>query len=170
MLRSAAKNHAAVAVLSSPAQYAELLAELAATGGCTTRALRRRLAAAVYATTAAYDSAISRWFAGQLGGQASVFTRTYERQIALKYGCNPHQNPAFVGRLADTPAMPFEVLNGTPGASQRLWCACVRARAGGCESPSPASLGGPRTSRPPPRVPTTTFHPTTTARRLHQLP
>jgi len=131
MLRSAAKNHAAVAVLSSPSQYGELLGELDAHAGCTSRALRRRLAAAVYATTAAYDSAISRWFSGQLGGEAAVFTRTYEKKLALKYGCNPHQNPAFVGRLADTPAMPFEVLNGTPGAYVGGWVGTAAGAAGG---------------------------------------
>jgi AICAR transformylase/IMP cyclohydrolase PurH len=55
MLRSGAKNHASVAVVSAPSQYGALLAELAATGGATTRATRTRLAAAVYAATAAYD-------------------------------------------------------------------------------------------------------------------
>ena len=115
MLRSAAKNNAAVTVVSSPAQYPELLAELRGLGGSTSRALRRKFAAATFAHTAAYDSAISRWFAGSLGADAPVFTRTYIRELPLKYGCNPHQNPAFVGRLAELPSMPFEVLNGTPG-------------------------------------------------------
>ena len=140
MLRSAAKNHASVAVLSSPSQYAEALAAMEANGGATPLALRRRLAAAAYATTARYDAAISQWFAGQVGGAGagasaelavaeasgpvgSAITRTYVKEVALKYGCNPHQNPAFVGRVVPSaaagggagPGMPFDVLNGTPG-------------------------------------------------------
>ena len=61
MLRSAAKNNAAVTVVSSPKQYAELLGELASQNGATSRTLRRKFAAATFAMTAAYDSAISRW-------------------------------------------------------------------------------------------------------------
>ena len=67
MIRSAAKNHAHVAVLTEPAQLAEAQAEIEARGG-TTLALRRRLAAAAYARTAAYDAAISSWFA-RAGGR-----------------------------------------------------------------------------------------------------
>ena len=66
MIRSAAKNHAHVAVLTGPAQLGEVRAEIEARGG-TTLALRRRLAAAAYARTAAYDAAISGWFAAQEG-------------------------------------------------------------------------------------------------------
>ena len=61
MIRSAAKNHAGVAVLTDPAQYPRLMAELP--GGGTTLALRRQLAAEAYARTAAYDAAIAGWFA-----------------------------------------------------------------------------------------------------------
>ena len=115
MIRSAAKNHAAVAVVSSPSQYAEVLAELSANDGALSRNLRRRLAAAAFATTAAYDAEISSWFSGQLGNDATHFTRTYVKELTLKYGCNPHQEPAFVGRLADLPSMPFK------GAQRRQW-------------------------------------------------
>lgn len=114
MLRSAAKNNASVAVLSSPDQYAEFVAALEAHGGATPRALRRKLAAAAFARTAAYDSAISAWFAGQVGADVPAYTRTYVPVRPLKYGVNPHQLPAFVGRLAGA-EMPFTVLNGTPG-------------------------------------------------------
>jgi phosphoribosylaminoimidazolecarboxamide formyltransferase/IMP cyclohydrolase len=95
MIRSAAKNHAHVAVLTEPAQFAEVLAELDAAGG-TTLATRRRLAAAAYARTAAYDAAISGWFAGQLGQDfpprlafAGILKQT------LRYGENPHQAAGF---------------------------------------------------------------------------
>jgi phosphoribosylaminoimidazolecarboxamide formyltransferase/IMP cyclohydrolase len=69
MIRSAAKNHAHVAVLTEPAQLDEARAEIEARGG-TTLALRRRLAAAAYARTAAYDAAISGWFAAQKAGNS----------------------------------------------------------------------------------------------------
>ena len=114
MIRSAAKNHASVCVVSSPDQYAELLDTLAKNNGSTTLALRKKFAANAYARTAAYDSAISRWFSTSLGDEATTYTRTYVKELTLKYGCNPHQNPSFVGRLTDS-TMPFDVLNGTPG-------------------------------------------------------
>ena len=67
MIRAAAKNHADVAVIVEPEDYATVLAELAQHGGATTLALRKTLAAKAYARTAAYDAAISNWFANELG-------------------------------------------------------------------------------------------------------
>jgi phosphoribosylaminoimidazolecarboxamide formyltransferase/IMP cyclohydrolase len=103
MIRSAAKNHAHVAVLTGPAQLGEVRAEIEARGG-TTLALRRRLAAAAYARTAAYDAAISGWFAAQEGQEfpprlsfAGALKQT------LRYGENPHQRAAF---YADGTARP----------------------------------------------------------------
>ena len=63
MIRAAAKNHDDVAVVVEPSDYQAVLDELAANKGATTLALRRRLAAKAYARTAAYDAAISNWFA-----------------------------------------------------------------------------------------------------------
>ncbi len=63
MIRAAAKNHADVAVVVEPEDYAALLDELSQHGGATTLALRKKLAAKAYARTAAYDAAISNWFA-----------------------------------------------------------------------------------------------------------
>ena len=63
MIRAAAKNHDDVAVVVEAADYQAVLDELAANKGATTLALRRRLAAKAYARTAAYDAAISNWFA-----------------------------------------------------------------------------------------------------------
>jgi len=95
MIRSAAKNHAHVAVLTEAAQLAALQAEMTEKGG-TTLALRKRLAAAAYARTASYDAAIAGWFAGQLGEEfpprlaaAGVLRQT------LRYGENPHQRAGF---------------------------------------------------------------------------
>ncbi|WP_298224932.1 bifunctional phosphoribosylaminoimidazolecarboxamide formyltransferase/IMP cyclohydrolase [Acidocella sp.] len=95
MIRSAAKNHEGVAVLTEPAHYAKILEEIAAHGG-TTLATRRALAAAAYARTAAYDSAISGWFAEQLGETyPERFSFSGTKKQELRYGENPHQSAAF---------------------------------------------------------------------------
>src|SRR5215475_12025220 len=70
MIRAAAKNHADVAVIVDPEDYAALLAELQAHNGATTLALRKRLAAKAYGRSAAYDAAISNWFATTLADPA----------------------------------------------------------------------------------------------------
>jgi phosphoribosylaminoimidazolecarboxamide formyltransferase/IMP cyclohydrolase len=104
MIRSAAKNFISVVVVTEPDQLAEVRAELAAGG--TTLALRRRLAAAAFARTAAYDTAISRWFAA---GDGDVFphrlaTAGILRQ-RLRYGENPHQQAAFYVDGGDRPGL-----------------------------------------------------------------
>jgi phosphoribosylaminoimidazolecarboxamide formyltransferase/IMP cyclohydrolase len=96
MVRSAAKNHADVTILTDASQYDELLDELKAHDGATTRAFRKRLAAAAYAHTACYDAAISGWFAAQLGQDypdALALPATLRQ--TLRYGENPHQTAAF---------------------------------------------------------------------------
>src|SRR5215470_1063447 len=96
MIRSAAKNHVDIAVIVEPEDYAALIAELSAHQGMTTHALRRRLAAKAYARTAAYDAAISNWFAGELRDDAPDFRAFGGRLVeALRYGENPHQTAAF---------------------------------------------------------------------------
>jgi phosphoribosylaminoimidazolecarboxamide formyltransferase / IMP cyclohydrolase len=96
MVRSAAKNHAYVAIVTDPADYAELIAALDASGGMTSLDLRRRLAAKAYAATAAYDSAISQWFAfaDQGGLFPETITLAMTRGDELRYGENPHQQAA----------------------------------------------------------------------------
>jgi phosphoribosylaminoimidazolecarboxamide formyltransferase/IMP cyclohydrolase len=96
MVRSAAKNHAHVAVVTDPADYGELLAELDANGGATSLALRRRLAAKAYALTAAYDSAIAQWFAFADQGERfpETWTLAARLKMPLRYGENPHQQAA----------------------------------------------------------------------------
>jgi phosphoribosylaminoimidazolecarboxamide formyltransferase/IMP cyclohydrolase len=94
LIRAAAKNHAHVAVLTDPAQYADFLTEFAASGG-TTHASRRRLAAAAYARTAAYDAAIAARFARELGETfPDHLTIAGTRRQTLRYGENPHQEAA----------------------------------------------------------------------------
>ena len=96
MIRAAAKNHDDVAVVVEAEDYQAVLDELAANNGATTLTLRRRLAAKAYARTAAYDAAISNWFAVQLKIDAPDFRAFGGRLIqALRYGENPHQNAAF---------------------------------------------------------------------------
>jgi phosphoribosylaminoimidazolecarboxamide formyltransferase/IMP cyclohydrolase len=94
MIRAAAKNHDSVAVLTDPAQYAEV--ESALGQGGTDIALRRRLAGAAYARTASYDAAIATWFAGERGEAfPDRFTVSGQRRQLLRYGENPHQSAAF---------------------------------------------------------------------------
>jgi phosphoribosylaminoimidazolecarboxamide formyltransferase/IMP cyclohydrolase len=96
MIRAAAKNHDDVAVVVEASDYQAVLDELAANKGATTLALRCRLAAKAYARTAAYDAAISNWFAGELKTEAPDFRAFGGRLIQpLRYGENPHQTAAF---------------------------------------------------------------------------
>jgi phosphoribosylaminoimidazolecarboxamide formyltransferase / IMP cyclohydrolase len=121
MVRAAAKNHATVAVVTSPAGYPEVIAALAA-GGFTVEQ-RRRLAAQAYAHTAAYDAAVSSWFAARYApdqvaaetGWPDVAATVWQRQDVLRYGENPHQRAALY-RPADAAGDPgiaaAEVLHG----------------------------------------------------------
>ena len=96
MIRAAAKNHDDVAVVVEPQDYELLLAEMAQHAGMTTLALRRKLAAKAYARTAAYDAAISNWFARELADPAPAYRAVAGRLVeALRYGENPHQSAAF---------------------------------------------------------------------------
>ena len=93
MLRSAAKNFASVTVVVDPADYGRVLSALADGGDAM---LRRDLAEKVYAHTAAYDAAISGWFAAQRGDAfPDRLALTVERQQMLRYGENPGQKAAF---------------------------------------------------------------------------
>jgi phosphoribosylaminoimidazolecarboxamide formyltransferase/IMP cyclohydrolase len=96
MIRSGSKNHGYVAVATSPADMQDILGVLAETGGSTTLALRKALAARAYAVTAAYDAAISAWFAAQLGDDFPAH-KTIAGQLVqtMRYGENPHQKAAF---------------------------------------------------------------------------
>ncbi|MCA1653012.1 MAG: bifunctional phosphoribosylaminoimidazolecarboxamide formyltransferase/IMP cyclohydrolase [Sphingomicrobium sp.] len=95
MVRSAAKNHAFVAIVTDPEDYPELIAAL--DSGGTDLAFRKCLAAKAYAQTAAYDSMIASWFAfadqGQLFPPQLSFAMYREEE--LRYGENPHQKAAF---------------------------------------------------------------------------
>src|ERR1700758_3533413 len=96
MIRAAAKNHEDVAVVVEAQDYQAVLDELAANQGATTLSLRRRLAAKAYARTAAYDAAISNWFARELKTEAPDFRAFGGRVLQpLRYGETPPQTAAF---------------------------------------------------------------------------
>ena len=102
MVRSSAKNHAYVTIVTDPADYGTLLAEMAA-GGATSLAFRKQMAAKAFAATAAYDSMISQWFA--FADQQQLFPGFLAvngvAPTMLRYGENPHQQAALY-----TPAGP----------------------------------------------------------------
>lgn len=96
LIRGAAKNHAFVTVITDPKDYTLVMEEMKAGKGATTIATRKKLAAKAYGRTAAYDSAISQWFARELGEAfpPSLTVAGTLRQ-SLHYGENPHQKAAF---------------------------------------------------------------------------
>ena len=96
MIRAAAKNHHDVTVVVEPEDYAKVVAELAEHAGMTSLELRQTLAAKAYARTAAYDAAISNWFADTLKTDAPDYRAVGGKLIqSLRYGENPHQSAAF---------------------------------------------------------------------------
>ncbi len=95
MIRSSAKNHPYVSICVDKQAMDEVLAAILADGH-TTLALRKSLAARAFARTAAYDSAVSTWFAGQLGdAYPERKTIAGARLQTMRYGENPHQSAAF---------------------------------------------------------------------------
>lgn len=111
MLRSAAKNHDSVTVIVDPADYAEVAAQVAQSGN-TTLEQRRRLAAKVYARTAAYDAAIAAHLQQAFGADKNVLPATLTVSAPLvqplRYGENPHQTAALYGKFHDY----FQQLHG----------------------------------------------------------
>ncbi|CAK4543075.1 unnamed protein product [Aphanomyces euteiches] len=114
MLRSSAKNHASVVICTNSSQYSTLIEEMKANDAGTTLAFRKKCAAAAFTLSAHYDTQISKWFNAQLGQESTEVTQVYKPALALKYGCNPHQNPASI-MTVNGANLPFKVLNGTPG-------------------------------------------------------
>jgi phosphoribosylaminoimidazolecarboxamide formyltransferase/IMP cyclohydrolase len=102
LIRGAAKNHDFVTIVTDPADYALVLAEMDAHGGATTLTTRRRLAGQAYALTAAYDVAIAAWMAGR---REDLFPARLgiagTRLQTLRYGENPHQQAAFYALPGD---------------------------------------------------------------------
>ena len=106
LIRAAAKNHESVTVVTDPADYDTVMAAMRDNGGATNAALRKRLAAASYARTAAYDSAIAAWFAGQNDDALpSRYSFSGTRAQLMRYGENPHQSAAFYKTADDRPGV-----------------------------------------------------------------
>lgn len=98
MLRSAAKNHDFVTVITDPSDYALVQAEISAQGN-TTKITRQKLALKVYQTTSRYDAAISDYLAQTLNSEGNRFADNFHLNLSkiqdLRYGENPHQSAAF---------------------------------------------------------------------------
>ena len=94
MVRAAAKNHAHVAIVTSPAQYDDVLAELRASDGTLSTATRRALALEAFAHTAAYDAAIVRWLQDGEALPSHLVIALDRTDEQLRYGENPHQQAA----------------------------------------------------------------------------
>jgi phosphoribosylaminoimidazolecarboxamide formyltransferase / IMP cyclohydrolase len=111
MLRSAAKNHDSVTVIVDPADYIEVAAQIKANGN-TTLSLRRKLAAKVFARTAAYDGAIATHLASAFAEGEPELPKTLSIQAPLaqplRYGENPHQRAALYGKFPEF----FQQLHG----------------------------------------------------------
>jgi len=112
MLRSAAKNHESVTVVVDPEDYAEVAGQISETGE-TTPALRRKLAAKVFARTAAYDAAIAAHLIHAFepatpAALPAALSLNVPRAQALRYGENPHQSAALYGRFHEY----FQQLHG----------------------------------------------------------
>ena len=110
MLRSAAKNYRSVTVITDPADYTIVAAEISANGD-TTLSTRERLAAKVFRTTGYYDSLIANYLSARLP-EPEKFPETFavpmRRAQALRYGENPHQDAALYGAFGRS----FQQLHG----------------------------------------------------------
>ncbi|HEV8144378.1 MAG TPA: bifunctional phosphoribosylaminoimidazolecarboxamide formyltransferase/IMP cyclohydrolase [Methylomirabilota bacterium] len=143
MIRAAAKNHDAVAVITDPSQYAEVLGELERSGGVLSRETCARLAGEAFRRTSSYDAAITQYLGGGLrpssssegasaapsetsprsgAGEAGARSDEYparfdlvgERALSLKYGENPHQSAAFY-RIHGGPALGLAAMKALHG-------------------------------------------------------
>ncbi len=112
MVRSAAKNHGFVTIMTDPSDYEALLSELNENKGATSLDFRKKMAAKAFAATAAYDSMIANWFAfadqGEMFPQSLTFGGT--RSDILRYGENPHQAAALY--------LPYGASQGIAAAEQ----------------------------------------------------
>ncbi|MCL2631471.1 MAG: bifunctional phosphoribosylaminoimidazolecarboxamide formyltransferase/IMP cyclohydrolase [Coriobacteriia bacterium] len=120
MIRSAAKNHDSVTVVTSPDQYDAIIDELRTNAGATTFATRQRLAYLAFGLTSTYDEAIFKWMNAQISLPEVDLTPNADdnlvfplklnlslpRQATLRYGENPHQNAAFYRQVMPEGSLP----------------------------------------------------------------
>ena len=150
MLRSAAKNHASVTVLTDPAQYPGFLAKLIE--GTWSLEDRRACALAAFQRTAAYDAAISAWMAGRRGPRGRSPARAPEPRPrgrpSLRYGENPHQVAGLL-RAPRGPGGGHLRLPPAPGQGAELQQPAGRGRRGPLGVPVQGALRGHRQAQQP---------------------
>ncbi|MCA9732885.1 MAG: bifunctional phosphoribosylaminoimidazolecarboxamide formyltransferase/IMP cyclohydrolase [Deferribacteres bacterium] len=97
LIRAAAKNHQDVAIITSPVQYAEVLAELKSNKFVLSLATKKKLGVAAFGVTANYDAQIFNYLSETINGQddfAEFYIQPYKKKDVLRYGENPHQRAA----------------------------------------------------------------------------
>jgi phosphoribosylaminoimidazolecarboxamide formyltransferase/IMP cyclohydrolase len=132
MIRASAKNHAYVTIVTDPSDYPSLIEALRSNDGQTAYAFRQKLAAKAYARTAAYDTAISNWFAEALDIEIPRY-RTIGGILKeeMRYGENPHQSAGFyvtgenrpgvaTARLLQGKQLSYNNINDTDGAFELI--------------------------------------------------
>jgi phosphoribosylaminoimidazolecarboxamide formyltransferase/IMP cyclohydrolase len=132
MIRASAKNHAYVAIVTDPSDYPALIEALRSNEGQTAYAFRQKLAAKAYARTAAYDTAISNWFAEALDIEIPRY-RTIGGVLKeeMRYGENPHQSAGFyvtgenrpgvaTAKLLQGKQLSYNNINDTDGAFELI--------------------------------------------------
>ncbi len=120
MVRSAAKNHEFVAIVTDPSHYEKVASELRPYDGAPSLALRQELAASAFSRTSQYDAAITQWMLGSSASEEDQFPakltiQLHQKQI-LRYGENPHQQAAlYVDQSKEEPSVvTAEILSGKP--------------------------------------------------------
>ncbi|MDA1191697.1 MAG: bifunctional phosphoribosylaminoimidazolecarboxamide formyltransferase/IMP cyclohydrolase [Candidatus Poribacteria bacterium] len=143
MVRSAAKNHAFVGVVTSPNQYDAVIAEIRDSGELS-ESTRKRLARDAFRHTATYDSAVARYLSAQEDEQPQRFapfeSLWMDRLQTLRYGENPHQAAAFY-RIADAPSVWAQMiqLNGKELSYNNILDADA-AWGAACDFPDPTAV------------------------------
>ena len=107
MLRSAAKNHKFVTVVTDISDYDELINEINKSSGSTTLEFRKKLAAKTFSTTAYYDSLISNWFYRNTEEPIKKFSTSAELSSTLRYGENPHQSASLYKSSMQQSGIPY---------------------------------------------------------------
>jgi phosphoribosylaminoimidazolecarboxamide formyltransferase / IMP cyclohydrolase len=112
MIRSAAKNHRFVLVVTSPDRYEKVLGDLRKHAGASCADMRLKQAQRAFAHTSEYDRMISEYLAGLLGDKPQTLEFHLTRKQTLRYGENPHQSGAlYVGKQPDEASVAFAKLH-----------------------------------------------------------
>ncbi len=141
LIRSAAKNHDSVSIVTDPSDYGAILEEMDSNEGCVTDGTRKRLSSKAFHHTASYDAAISAWFDSieEPGEMPEERISVYRRSRSLRYGENPHQKAALY--VEESPVGSFQDFVQHQGKElsfnniQDMWAAYLLARdlgAGAC--------------------------------------